>query len=111
MTVKQISKSNRLTVNQVTGRIYALDLSRLKQDKHVATFFDARRRANCKFYRQKKRGSFRAKKILIIEYYLTFPKSTAAELADILSTNTIAVNKILSDWENDNYFLTVKSKI
>jgi hypothetical protein len=111
MTVKQISKSNRLTVNQVTGRIYALDLSRLKQDKHVATFstHDVERIVN--FTGKRSAGVSERKKILIIEYYLTFPKSTAAELADILSTNTIAVNKILSDWENDNHFLTVKSKI
>jgi hypothetical protein len=62
---------------------------------HVATF--STHDVDELYLGKKKQGVSEQKNT---NYRMAFPSSTTAW--DILATNTIAVNKILSDWENDN---------
>jgi hypothetical protein len=117
MTVKQIAQSNNLTVNQVRARVYRMDLKRINNDKKDALFskqdiekiltFKGRRPIN---------GNYPAKvsdkkKIMIIEYYMKYPKLSMDALSEILLTDKFAISEIISEWMRNDKFLIIKSKL
>ncbi len=118
MTVKEISKVNDLTVNQVQSRIYKLELKRINKDKKESKYskkdieliinFIGRIRKGKKSYPVNVSDK---KKILIIEYYLKHQKLSIEILAETLLTNKFKISRIITEFLEDGKCLTIQSKL
>jgi len=117
MTVREIAKTHDLTLQQVRCRIYKMDLKRINNDKKDSRFSssDIEKILNFKGRRFQK-GCYTAKvserkKIMIIEYYLKYPRLSLKQFSDILLTDKYTIQSIIVDWRLNDKFLIIKSKM
>jgi len=117
MTVREIAKNNQLTIMQVRARIYRMDLKRINNDKKDARFSEIDIEKILTFKgRRFVRGCYTSKvserkKIMIIEYYLKYPRLSLQQFSDILLTDKYTIQSIIVDWRQNDKFLIIQSKL
>ena len=111
MTVKQISRKYKLTINKVTTRINSLDLKPTNKDKKDNQYSNYDVKLIVEYFPKPQRNIKERKKLMIVEYHIMFPNISYYKIAKILMTDLIFVKQTILSWYLDNEYLTIQSKL
>jgi len=112
MTVKEIAKKYKLTINAITNRIYSLDLKQINEDKKENQYSKADVSQIVNYIPKPERNFLERKvKIMVIEFHMQFPELSYFKISKILSTDLNFVKQTIVKWYLDNYYLTIQSKL
>ncbi len=117
MTVREIAETNHMTISQIRGRIYGLNLKKVNKDKKYAQYSSSQiesilsRKGVPVKAKRSLYTAMERKKILIIEYHLKFPELSVHVLSSLLNLNLEFTQETVMDWRSDDNCLTLESKM
>ena len=109
ITVQQISNQTGLKINFIYKRLRELEIEPRKKirysgyyDKDIIELFNG----ECPKYYNKS-----TLKLKVIEYYVTFRNQPIKNIADELGITYNRLQTIIRDYRNNDYCITIKSKL